>query len=155
MIRRGSKHIAPLAFWRGIGGEVFSFLIVFAIAVAVMWGVRTYLFTIYTVPKTVVDQHLRAGDRVLVNRLSRTDFTVGDRVVYGDKNQFIGQIVAVPGDTVRIGRVHYRLPQHCCTRCGCPNCRYYLIDAGRSQVLVHRHSIQGRAVRLFNFRLWQ
>ena len=81
MIRRGSKHIAPLAFWRGIGGEVFSFLIVFAIAVAVMWGVRTYLFTIYTVPKTVVDQHLRAGDRVLVNRLSRTDFTVGDRVV--------------------------------------------------------------------------
>lgn len=129
--------------------------IVFATAIVAMWAVRTYLFTIYTVPENHAEWHLQAGDRVLVNRLSRTNLTAGDLIVYGDSCLLVARITAVPGDTVRIGQADYRLPTHCCTRCGCPNCYYYMVNTGKSRTLVHRHSIQGRAIRLFNLRLWQ
>lgn len=131
--------------------HVFKFLGVLLSTAAVLWAVHTFAFTVYKVPAAGLVDGLTVGDRVVVNRLGPTHFRRGDLVVFTDSvSHFIGQVVALPGDTVPVGTQHYLLPTVCCSRCGCPDCKFYLLRAGRQQLVVHRHLILGKCYKLYH-----
>lgn len=129
-----------------------------------VWAVRTYAFTVFTVPAGGLPPHLEEGNRVIVNRIDCDFFNRGEIVVYADsvvqplRNQrrknvfmvyFIGRIDKLPGDTLRIGKASYIIPTVCCKRCGCKDCRFYLLKTPAGEQLVHKHQMIGKAYKLF------
>ena len=143
-----------------------------------MWVVRTFAFTVFTVPAGGLPPQLQAGNRVIVNRIDCDFFNRGDVVVFTDsvfasvKNQgqkqagtqsqaqpqarkfvseayFIGRIEKLPGDTILIDTVKYIIPTVCCKRCGCKDCRFYLLKTPTGQQVVHKHQMIGKAYKLF------
>ena len=62
---------------------------------------------------------------------------------------FIGRIEKLPGDTLRIGKASYIIPMVCCKRCGCKDCRFYLLKTPAGEQLVHKHQMIGKAYKLF------
>lgn len=135
--------------------EALKFVLVLAVTILVIFIVRTYAITIYTVPNTIAQPALKAGDRVMVNKLVRDSFQVGDIIVFCKGQNFIGQIKAVPGDTVRCYGNQYMIPGRCCSRCRCEICRDYLVVVGSMSTLVPYQNIVGKAYRLFNLGLWK
>lgn len=129
--------------------QAIKVLSALAVAMVVVLAVRAYAFTIYTVP-TDISSQLRRGDRVLVNRLSRVDFRRGELMVFRAPGDVVGRVVAVPGDTIGLAGRRYVIPDICCSRCGCTDCKLYLVSLGHSETLVHKHQVVGRAVRLFH-----
>ena len=143
-----------------------------------VWVVRTFAFTVFTVPAGGLPPQLQAGNRVIVNRIDCDFFNRGDVVVFTDsvfasvKNQgqkqagtqsqaqpqarkfvseayFIGRIEKLPGDTILIDTVKYIIPTVCCKRCGCKDCRFYLLKTPTGQQVVHKHQMIGKAYKLF------
>ena len=151
-----------------------------------VWAVRTFAFTVFTVPAGGLPPQLQAGNRVIVNRIDCDFFNRGEVVVFTDsvfapvKNQglsqakvqsqagnqaqsqaqpqprkfvseayFIGRIEKLPGDTIRIDTASYIIPVVCCRRCGCKDCRFYLLKTPTGQQLVHKHQMIGKAYKLF------
>ena len=115
---------------------------------------------------------------MIVNRIDCDFFNRGDVVVFTDsvfasvKNQgqkqagtqsqaqpqarkfvseayFIGRIEKLPGDTILIDTVKYIIPTVCCKRCGCKDCRFYLLKTPTGQQVVHKHQMIGKAYKLF------
>lgn len=141
-----------------------KFLIALGLSLLVVWAVRTYAFTVFTVPAGGLPPHLEEGNRVIVNRIDCDFFNRGEIVVYADsvalplRNQrrknvfmvyFIGRIDKLPGDTLRIGKASYIIPTVCCKRCGCKDCRFYLLKTPAGEQLVHKHQMIGKAYKLF------
>ena len=157
-----------------------KFLIALGLSLLLVWAVRTYAFTVFTVPAGGLPPQLKAGTRVIVNRIDCDFFNRGDVVVFTDsvfapaKNQgqrqagsqvqslaqsqlrkfvseayFIGRIEKLPGDTIRIDTVQYIIPTVCCKRCGCKDCRFYLLKTPTGQQVVHKHQMIGKAYKLF------
>ena len=177
-----------------------KFLIALGLSLLLVWAVRTYAFTVFTVPAGGLPPHLEEGNRVIVNRIGCDFFNRGEIVVYADsvalpirnqslnqgrsqglnqgrnqglnqsRNQglnqglnqslnprfkrviveyFIGQIEKLPGDTLRIGKASYIIPMVCCKRCGCKDCRFYLLKTPAGEQLVHKHQMIGKAYKLF------
>lgn len=125
-----------------------------------VWAVRTYAFTVFTVPAGGLPPQLKAGNRVIVNRIDCDFFDRGEVVVFRDsvtyqrrkivaEAYFIGRIEKLPGDTIRIDTVQYIIPTVCCKRCGCKDCRFYLLKMPTGQQLVHKHQMIGKAYKLF------
>ena len=145
-----------------------------------VWVVRTFAFTVFTVPAGGLPPQLQAGNRVIVNRIDCDFFNRGDVVVFTDsvfapvKKQaqsqagsqgqsqtqpqarkfvseayFIGRIEKLPGDTILIDTVKYIIPTVCCKRCGCKDCRFYLLKTPTGQQVVHKHQMIGKAYKLF------
>ena len=133
-----------------------------------MWVVRTFAFTVFTVPAGGLPPQLQAGNRVIVNRIDCDFFNRGEVVVFRDsvfapdKNQaqsqvrkfvskayFIGRVEKLPGDTILVDTVKYVIPTVCCRRCGCKDCRFYLLKTPTGQQLVHKHQMIGKAYKLF------
>ena len=151
-----------------------------------VWAVRTFAFTVFTVPAGGLPPQLKAGNRVIVNRIDCDFFNRGDVVVFTDsvfapvKNQgqsragsqdqpqakvqspaqpqarkfvseayFIGRIEKLPGDTILVDTVKYVIPTVCCKRCGCKDCRFYLLKTPTGQQVVHKHQMIGKAYKLF------
>ena len=129
-----------------------------------VWAVRTYAFTVFTVPAGGLPPHLEEGNRVIVNRIDCDFFNRGEIVVYADsvalplRNQrrknvfmvyFIGRIDKLPGDTLRIDTASYVIPTICCKHCGCKDCRFYLLKTPAGEQLVHKHQMIGKAYKLF------
>ena len=145
-----------------------------------VWVVRTFAFTVFTVPAGGLPPQLQAGNRVIVNRIDCDFFNRGDVVVFTDsvfapaKNQgqsqakakgqsqaqpqprkfvseayFIGRVEKLPGDTIRIDTASYIIPMVCCRRCGCKDCRFYLLKTPTGQQVVHKHQMIGKAYKLF------
>ena len=145
-----------------------------------VWAVRTFAFTVFTVPAGGLPPQLKAGTRVIVNRIDCDFFNRGDVVVFTDsvfapvKKQaqsqagsqgqsqaqpqarkfvseayFIGRIEKLPGDTILIDTVKYVIPTVCCKRCGCKDCRFYLLKTPTGQQVVHKHQMIGKAYKLF------
>ena len=135
--------------------EAIKFVLVLAVTTLVIFIVRTYAITIYTVPNTIAQPALKAGDRVMVNKLARDSFHVGDLIVFCEGQNFIGQIKAIPGDTGKCYGNQYILPTRCCSRCRCEVCRNYLVVVGDMSTLVPYHKMVGKAYRLFNLELWK
>ena len=141
-----------------------KFLIALGLSLLLVWAVRTYAFTVFTVPAGGLPPHLEEGNRVIVNRIDCDFFNRGEIVVYADsvalplRNQrrknvfmvyFIGRIDKLPGDTLRIGKASYIIPTVCCKRCGCKDCRIYLLKTPAGEQLVHKHQMIGKAYKLF------
>lgn len=141
-----------------------KFLIALGLSLLLVWAVRTYAFTVFTVPAGGLPPHLEEGNRVIVNRIDCDFFNRGEIVVYADSvalplgNQrrknvfmvyFIGRIDKLPGDTLRIGKASYIIPTVCCKRCGCKDCRFYLLKTPAGEQLVHKHQMIGKAYKLF------
>ena len=145
-----------------------KFLIALGLSLLLVWAVRTFAFTVFTVPAGGLPPQLKAGNRVIVNRIDCDFFNRGDVVVFTDsvfapvKNQgqnqprkfvteayFIGRIEKLPGDTIRIDTVQYIIPTVCCRRCGCKDCRFYLLKTPAGQQVVHKHQMIGKAYKLF------
>ena len=125
-----------------------------------VWAVRTYAFTVFTVPAGGLPPQLKAGNRVIVNRIDCDFFNRGDVVVFRDsvtyqrrkivaEAYFIGRVEKQPGDTIRIDTVQYIIPTVCCKRCGCKDCRFYLLKTPTGQQVVHKHQMIGKAYKLF------
>ncbi len=133
-----------------------------------VWAVRTFAFTVFTVPAGGLPPQLKAGNRVIVNRIDCDFFNRGEVVVFRDsvfapdKNQgqsqvrkfvskayFIGRVEKLPGDTILVDTVKYVIPTVCCRRCGCKDCRFYLLKTPTGQQLVHKHQMIGKAYKLF------
>lgn len=125
-----------------------------------MWAVRTFAFSVFTVPAGGLPPQLKAGNRVIVNRIDCDFFNRGEVVVFRDsvtyqrrkivaEAYFIGRIEKLPGDTIRIDTVQYIIPTVCCKRCGCKDCRFYLLKMPTGQQLVHKHQMIGKAYKLF------
>ena len=157
-----------------------KFLIALGLSLLLVWAVRTFAFTVFTVPAGGLPPQLKAGNRVIVNRIDCDFFNRGEVVVFRDsvfapdKNQaqnqagnqaqsqaqpqprkfvseayFIGRVEKLPGDTVRIDTASYIIPMVCCRRCGCKDCRFYLLKTPTGQQLVHKHQMIGKAYKLF------
>ena len=157
-----------------------KFLIALGLSLLLVWVVRTYAFTVFTVPAGGLPPQLQAGNRVIVNRIDCDFFNRGEVVVFTDsvfapvKNQakvkgqrqagnhvqpnprkfvseayFIGRVEKQPGDTIRIDTVQYIIPTVCCKRCGCKDCRFYLLKTPTGQQVVHKHQMIGKAYKLF------
>lgn len=125
-----------------------------------VWAVRTFAFSVFTVPAGGLPPQLKAGNRVIVNRIDCDFFNRGEVVVFRDsvtyqrrkivaEAYFIGRIEKLPGDTIRIDTVQYIIPTVCCKRCGCKDCRFYLLKMPTGQQLVHKHQMIGKAYKLF------
>ena len=145
-----------------------KFLVALALALLLVWAVRTYAFTVFSVPAGGLPPLLKAGNRVIVNRIDCDIFRQGETVVFTDSAVcmpssgkssrkgntatevfFIGNIEKLPGDTISIDSAQYVIPTICCKRCGCKDCRYYLVRTAYGQQLVHKHQIIGKAYKLF------
>lgn len=117
-----------------------------------MLAIRAYVFTIFTVADEGLKPALRQGDRVLVNRLARTDFKVGEVVLFGRHRQALGRVMALPGDTIVVKGERYMIPKHCHERCTCGTCRCLLLGMGKQQTLVQQGDIVGKAYSLFRWK---
>ena len=145
-----------------------KFLIALGLSLLLVWVVRTFAFTVFTVPAGGLPPQLKAGNRVIVNRIDCDFFNRGEVVVFRDsvfapdKNQaqsqvrkfvskayFIGRVEKLPGDTILVDTVKYVIPTVCCRRCGCKDCRFYLLKTPTGQQLVHKHQMIGKAYKLF------
>ena len=145
-----------------------KFLIALGLSLLLVWVVRTFAFTVFTVPAGGLPPQLKAGNRVIVNRIDCDFFNRGDVVVFTDsvfapvenqgqsqvrkfvsKAYFIGRIEKLPGDTILVDTVKYVIPTVCCRRCGCKDCRFYLLKTPTGQQLVHKHQMIGKAYKLF------
>ena len=137
-----------------------KFLIALGLSLLLVWAVRTYAFTVFTVPAGGLPPQLQAGNRVIVNRIDCDFFNRGDVVVFRDsvtyqrrkivaEAYFIGRVEKQPGDTIRIDTVQYIIPTVCCKRCGCKDCRFYLLKTPTGQQMVHKHQMIGKAYKLF------
>ena len=137
-----------------------KFLIALGLSLLLVWAVRTYAFTVFTVPAGGLPPQLKAGNRVIVNRIACDFFNRGEVVVFRDsvtyqrrkivaEAYFIGRIEKLPGDTIRIDTVQYIIPTVCCKRCGCKDCRFYLLKTPTGQQVVHKHQMIGKAYKLY------
>ena len=137
-----------------------KFLIALGLSLLLVWVVRTFAFTVFTVPAGGLPPQLKAGNRVIVNRIDCDFFNRGEVVVFRDsvtyqrrkivaEAYFIGRIEKLPGDTIRIDTVQYIIPTVCCKRCGCKDCRFYLLKTPTGQQVVHKHQMIGKAYKLF------
>ena len=145
-----------------------KFLIALGLSLLLVWAVRTFAFTVFTVPAGGLPPQLKAGNRVVVNRIDCDFFNRGEVVVFTDsvfapvenqgqsqvrkfvsKAYFIGRIEKLPGDTILIDTVKYIIPTVCCKRCGCKDCRFYLLKTPTGQQVVHKHQMIGKAYKLF------
>lgn len=136
-------------------GQIFKFLLALIIATLVMLAVRTFIFTIYTVPNQDWRPDFEAGDRVVVNRISNAPILKGDIIAFTDTVKIttnIGRVLHLPGDTIKYGKELYRIPLICCRRCGCKDCKLYLVRIGKQRVLVHKHQIIGKAKKLYHLK---
>ncbi len=129
--------------------QLAKFLLTLGVFMAAFLVVRAFAFAIYTVP-TDVATTLRKGDRVMVNKVAHATFHRGDLMVFRQPKRLVGVVVAVPGDTISVGRYRYRIPRRCCRRCACPDCKLYLVDTGRNHTLVHLHQVEGKATKLYH-----
>lgn len=143
------------------------------IAALVVVVIRTYFYTVSTVTADL-GQTLRSGDRVLVNKVGKHTFRRGDLMVFhpadwpatdqdstdmdprlqavavDSTSLMIGQVTAVPGDTILMRHGRYVIPVRCCERCGSLDCKLYLVTTGKGRQLVHLHQVVGSAHRIFH-----
>lgn len=123
--------------------QAILLVITCVVLAAAMLLIRAYVFTIYSDSQT--------GERVIVNRIDRNDFSKGDKVVYTENGvPFMGYVSAIPGDTVTLQGNKYQIRQRCvCNGTECDNCRYYLVESGDKEALVNHKRMVGKAYKLW------
>lgn len=136
------------------GAEYMHWLKTIIVAVAtaaVMLLLRTFVFTVYTVGNDNLRPDFMSGDRVIVNRLSRDSLQRGEHIAFSyNSSDFIGRVVALPGDTIPIAGQQYVIPARCnMVGCQCDDCHYYLVNSSSKASLVPGGNVIGRAYLLW------
>ena len=102
--------------------QILTWTISILAAFLIVLAVRAFAFAVYKVPENSL---LKNGDRVIVNRLARSDFKKNDLIVFGDSVNLLGRIEALPGDTIIVGKDKFLIPTVCCRKCRCKYCFEY------------------------------
>ncbi len=128
---------------RWIARQVLLLVATCVLLLVLMLFVRAYCFTVYADPAS--------GDRVIVNRLDRQQFSKGDRVVFAQHDvSHIGYVEALPGDTITLKGQQYLIPLRCqCQGTDCSYCRYYLVNTASGATLVSQYAMTGKAYKLY------
>lgn len=123
--------------------QALLLLLTCALLTLLMLLVRRYVLTIYSDPQT--------GERMIVNRLDRTNLQKGDKVVYTQgQTPFAGYVSALPGDTITLDGKQYMIPERCaCNGTECGYCRNYLVEWGDNELLVSEQRMLGKAYKLW------
>lgn len=128
-----------------------KFALALVVASLVMIAVRAFAFTVYSVPADRLVRDYRQGDRVIVNKLERAEFAKGDNIIFTDSTtDYLGTVVAIPGDTIYYKGKLYLIPQSCCEHCPSPDCKYYLVESSGERQLIHKHLFIGKTYWLFH-----
>lgn len=89
--------------------EIFEWIIVVVVSIALYFGITTYLVAPYTVKGHSMDYTFADNDKVFINKIS-SNYERGDEIVFhaNETDDYIKRIIGVPGDTVEvIGDVLY------------------------------------------------
>ncbi|MGI6224474.1 MAG: S26 family signal peptidase [Prevotella sp.] len=132
--------------------QFWKFLFVVAASVALMLLLRLFVFGIYQSPVTLRG-HVGSGDYVLVNYLDCSHIRHHDLVAFCSDSaaMVLGEVVALPGDTLSLKGGHFVLPKRNCWKwCHCHDCGLYLIDTGAGKQLVFQQAISGKVYRLWH-----
>lgn len=145
--------------------STLKFIVALAAAFIAMLAFRALVFTIYTVPGSLLEPAFKAGDRVMVNRWSyglrtggsglfpygrlwRQPITKDDLVAVDDSagNVLLGRCTALPGDTIQIEGRTVIVPG----KLNCARHDYYSIDQlglvreeqiiGRVSLVIYNHA---------------
>ena len=128
--------------------QTLKTIVAFLVAAVIMLAVRTYVFTIYTVPADI-DRHIVKGNRVGVLHWLCSDIQRGDVVVYGDSIKNIGKVKAVPCDSVVNNGIINHKPKQCCSTCNSSDCHTFMLVVSGKETLVQKHDMLGKAWRLY------
>jgi signal peptidase I len=108
---------------KGTAGTIREIVVTIVAALVLAWVVQAYLVKPYRIPSGSMENTLRCGDRVLVDRLSyhfhsphRQDVVVflpparpnfsGDLHVKTQSGAYIKRIIGLPGDSVQVKNNH-------------------------------------------------
>lgn len=127
--------------------SVLKFALVLLLASAAMLAFSRHVAALYAVPCNGLAPSLQRGSRVVVVRSGAKHVAKGSVVIFRKgEAEYMGRVVAVPGDTIQVGREHYVLPlMRRCPRCGSTNCRHYLVEGSGQKLLVRQNFIIGKA----------
>lgn len=134
--------------------QTLKFMLLLAVIIGAVLLLRQYVCTVVTVTDNQLVPQFRAGDRVLVNRLSRNNLQKGDWVMFADSAQHIGRIASMPGDTITVDTLQYEIPTQTCTQCNCKENQIFLVEMGKNRTFTHQRNVKGKALRLFNLKVW-
>ncbi len=127
--------------------DVLKFLLTLGVAMSIMLAVRAWALTLYAIPADGVLPPHTKGERLLVARWMRTPTQRGGEVVWTDSTAcYAGRVAALPGDTITVDGRRYRIPMVCCRRCGCADCKLYVVEAAHRRCLIHQHQIVGSVI---------
>lgn len=121
-----------------------------AIALCIAWVIHAFAFTVYTVTDNALTPEILRGNRIIVDKLSPFTPQKGDLLVYNDStHSYIGKVVNLPGDTIKLANDLYQIPKKCCNHCHCPQCQPYFLKTSKGLQLVYKHQMEGKAYLLF------
>jgi hypothetical protein len=112
------------------------------------------MFTLYLVSVEKGSKTTQNTELVMVNKLPLGPILRGDKVLMHCKNRYIGQIVALPGDTITIEKQLFVVPvrPQCPCSC-CVNGGYLVVKCNGKMRVVCRHDIEGRVKHLLFLNL--
>lgn len=134
--------------------KCIRFALIFAIALLLVFIVRRWMFTLYLVSVEKGSKTTQNTELVMVNKLSLGPILRGDKVLMHCKNRYIGQIVALPGDTITIEKQLFVVPvrPQCPCSC-CVNGGYLVVKCNGKMHVVCCHDIEGRVKHLLFLNL--
>ena len=134
--------------------KCIRFALIFAIALLLVFIVRRWMFTLYLVSVEKGSKTAQNTELVMVNKLSFGPIQRGDKVLMHCKNRYIGQIVALPGDTITIEKQLFVVPvrPQCPCSC-CVNGGYLVVKCNGKMNVVCGHDIEGRVKHLLFLNL--
>ena len=134
--------------------KCIRFALIFAIALLLVFIVRRWMFTLYLVTVEKGSKTTQNTELVMVNKLPLGPIQRGDKVLMHCKNRYIGQIVALPGDTITIEKQLFVVPvrPQCPCSC-CVNGGYIVVKCNGKMHVVCRQDIEGRVKHLLFLNL--
>ena len=134
--------------------KCIRFALIFVIALLLVFIVRRWMFTLYLVSVEKGSKTTQNTELVMVNKLPLDPIQRGDKVLMHCKNRYIGQIVALPGDTITIEKQLFVVPvrPQCPCSC-CVNGGSLVVKCTGPMHGVCRHDIEGRVKHLLFLNL--
>lgn len=115
----GPRHVAPRPPWR----SGLEWVVVVVVALAVAFGIKSFLIQPYYIPSGSMIPTLAIGDRILVNKVAYDIHGVhrGDIVVFAKPPRDVGdpevkdlvkRVIGLPGETISSASGHVLINGH-------------------------------------------